>query len=158
MDKLNAGCGRDYRDGWLNVDVDPDVDVDQRRDLSETPWQWAHDNQFETVLLDNVFEHIRAEDRTAVLEELHRVTASHGAVIMRLPVPEVGVGWDETHPSVPSWRVFHHPRRSHRWNVLSVRGERVGPGRFVPEPVARFATRFWLFRGVSEVEVKARPI
>ncbi|MFC7045596.1 methyltransferase domain-containing protein [Halobacteriaceae archaeon GCM10025711] len=156
-DRVNLGCGDDYRDGWLNVDVDDRHDVDVVHDLEETPWRWG-DSQFGHVLMDNVLEHIAVEHRTAVLEECHRILEPGGTLTLRLPVPEVGAGWDETHHAVPHWRVLCHPRWRDRWAVDRIAGSKVGPGRLFPEPLARLATRFWVFRGMDEVTVTARAL
>lgn len=153
--KLNAGCGTDYRDGWHNVDI-ADVPTDEDYDLSETPWPWPS-NHFEVVLLDNVFEHLPPSCRTSVISELYRVTAPDGRVVMHLPVPAVGVGWDVTHHAIPSWRWPDHPRHRDDWRIVDVESTPVGPGRFVPESVARHATRLGLARLVCEVRIEVEP-
>lgn len=35
--KLNIGCGRDYREGWFNIDISPDVRADMRLDIRTQP-------------------------------------------------------------------------------------------------------------------------
>ncbi len=156
LDKANLGCGNDYRDGWLNVDVDPDTRSDVVYDLAETPWPWP-DGAFDLVLLDNVYEHIPVADRPAVLKELHRVLSSTGKLTMRLPVPEIGVGWDATHQPIPSWRWPLHPQWRDKWRLEEISASRVGPGRIVPESVARALTRFWVARCIDEVTIVVRP-
>jgi hypothetical protein len=71
MVRLNLGCGRDYRTGWLNVDFNAGIKLDLRADLFRgVP---LADNSVEEVLLDNVIEHISRERIFAFLEDLHRV-------------------------------------------------------------------------------------
>ncbi len=153
--KINLGCGDDYREDWHNVDIQGDA-ADQRLDLEATPWPWP-DDSFETALVDNVFEHITPRRRGDFLDECQRILKPGGEMIMRLPVPEVGVGWDTTHQPIPSWRWPFHSRWADKWEVVSMDGSCVGPGQFVPERIARLATRFWLFRGVDQVEIVVRP-
>ena len=38
--KLNLGCGKDYIDGWINVDFYDDLNCDVTHDLEEFPWPW----------------------------------------------------------------------------------------------------------------------
>jgi predicted SAM-dependent methyltransferase len=156
VQKLNAGCGEDHRNGWLDLDVDPDVEPDAVWDLEETPWPFA-DNAFTKVLMDNVLEHIRPRKRTEVINESRRVTTPTGEVIVRLPVPEVGAGWDLTHQSVPSWRWPLHPEWQEKWKVRDTAVSKVGFGRLMPAPLAKLATRFWVMRCLDEVELRLQP-
>lgn len=152
--KINLGCGDDLRDDHLNVDIREEPGMDMAWNLEDTPWPWP-DNSFECALVDNVLEHIAVRDRTSFLEECHRILQPGGELVLRLPVPEVGVGWDETHHPIPSWKLLEHPRWQSRWNVEDYEGKRVGAGRVLPERVARLASRQWL-RCVDEVTVHAR--
>lgn len=157
VEKLNVGCGEDHREGWLNVDVDESVAPDTVVDIERTPWPWDR-SSFSEVLIDNVLEHIRPGAREDVIEELHRVTEPGGTVVIRTPVPEVGCGWDLTHYTPPGWRWPLHPRWEHMWQIENVSGTRVGPGRALPEPLARLLTRFWIARCVDEVSVRLTPV
>jgi hypothetical protein len=38
MKKLNLGCGDDYKEGFINVDIENDPDV--KHDLNSYPWPW----------------------------------------------------------------------------------------------------------------------
>lgn len=154
---INLGCGDDYREGWLNVDIDPTSRADRVVDLEDTPWPLPSDH-FEHALVDNVFEHIAPRKRGAFIQECHRILAPDGILVMRLPVPDIGVGWDDTHHPIPSWRWPLHPRWRDHWDVEGIEGSRVGVGRALPEVLARFATRHWLIRGVDQVEVRCRPV
>lgn len=38
--KINIGCGRDYREGWINIDISTDCKADEYRDIrKERLWQ-----------------------------------------------------------------------------------------------------------------------
>lgn len=153
--RLNLGCGDDVRPGWVNVDIVAREGVEVL-DLEEFPWPYDTGSA-ERILASNVFEHIAVENRAKFIEECLRVLEPGGLMEMRLPVPEIGAGWDLTHHPVPSWRWPYHPRWSDLWDVIVMEGKTVGPGRFVPENVARLATRFWIFRGVDEVTIAVTP-
>jgi len=69
MLKLNLGCGRDTRSGWVNIDLRPGPGVDMVMDLSE-PLPFP-DNSIEEIYASHVLEHILHWEKT--VEELHRV-------------------------------------------------------------------------------------
>lgn len=154
-DRINLGCGDDIRDDHFNVDIRETDDMDMAWNLEDTPWPWP-DNSFDRALVDNVLEHIHVRQRTAFITECHRILRPGGTLVLRLPVPEVGVGWDETHHPIPSWKVLEHPRWRDHWRVDDYHGKRVGAGRLLPERWARLASRQGL-RCVDEVTVTARP-
>jgi len=35
MNKLNIGCGKDYREGWINLDYDKDLKKDVSFNLND---------------------------------------------------------------------------------------------------------------------------
>jgi SAM-dependent methyltransferase len=80
--RLNLGCGEDYRDGWHNVDVVEAVDPDEVVDLSEFPWPWA-DGEFSYVLASHVLEHLPTE---RALRECVRICEPNGFIDIRLPI------------------------------------------------------------------------
>lgn len=148
--KLNLGCGDDYRDGWLNVDIDPSVSPDEVADLEVTPWEWAGTDQFVVVLVDNVLEHIEPATRPAVLAECRRVLRNDGRLVCRLPTDG---RWDVTHYEVPSYRWPHHPDHGADWSVASVTPSKIGIGRVLPDRLALVCERWNLVRATDEIEV-----
>ena len=82
--RLNFGCGRDYRDGWVNADVNPKVRADVYLNPKDgrIPFE---DNTFDEILLDNVLEHIGRDRIFTFLDELHRI--SRAGAILRIYVP-----------------------------------------------------------------------
>jgi predicted SAM-dependent methyltransferase len=150
--RLNLGSGGDYREGWHNVDIAPDHNPDEVRDLEETPWPWE-DDAFEEILLDNVLEHIDPHERVPLLKECRRVLSMGGEMTVRLPTR---TGWDVTHYAVPSYTWPNHPTNDGDWEIVEVSGERIGPGRLMPESVALFCTRYDVVRCLRQVEVVVR--
>lgn len=81
--KLNLGCGHDYHDGWLNIDIDPGVHPDLIHDLYQPlPFD---DSAFEEVLAQDVLEHFTPEDGQRLLTEIARVLQLNGRVTIRVP-------------------------------------------------------------------------
>jgi hypothetical protein len=96
MNKLNYGCGRDYREGWVNVDVNPAVRADLHLEAGASlPFP---NGTFEEVLLDNVLEHISKDHLFSFLDEIHRV-CKVGALV-RIYVPH--------YTSVFAWANLSH--------------------------------------------------
>lgn len=93
--KLNLGCGADYREGWVNVDVVERAKADIYHDLEIFPWPFPNDCA-DYILMDNVIEHLWDIRRT--MEELWRITAPGGKV--KIIVPYLKSDWafmDTTH-------------------------------------------------------------
>lgn len=95
INRINLGCGKDYRKGWINVDSNEEVKADLYSDFSEgLPFE---DNFADMILLDNVLEHIQAEKYFYFVEELHRV-CKPGARIM-IYVPHYSGMYATKHPA-----------------------------------------------------------
>jgi ADP-heptose:LPS heptosyltransferase len=79
--RLNLGCGREYRPGWINVDKDPTVEPDLLFDLDRSVWPFE-DNSADFILLKFVLEHVgqSTEVFNGIMRELYRI-AKPDAVI-----------------------------------------------------------------------------
>lgn len=84
--KLNLGCGKVVRDGWIGVDKIDKHDPDQVVDLEVTPWPWPTDS-VEAVEMTHILEHLGQTPQSylSILSELYRV-CKDGATI-RIAVP-----------------------------------------------------------------------
>lgn len=79
--RVNLGSGRDYKEGWVNVDVDQSVKVDVVADLSQRfPF---NDNSVDELLASDILEHFTKEDGIIFLKECHRVLKIHGKLTIR---------------------------------------------------------------------------
>jgi hypothetical protein len=127
--KFNMGCGRDRRQGYLNVDLSPVCQPDQVADLEATPWPWP-DDCAEEVVFNHSLEHLGGDPKVflAIMKELYRVCRHGASVKITVPHPRHDnfLG-DPTHVRVISPQVmslFEFPAcRQH--------GE---PGRALPHP------------------------
>ena len=81
--RINLGCGRDYREGWLNVDMNRNVKTDEVVDLT-APLPWP-DNYADEVLLDHVLEHIPRERLFKFLDELWRISKPDSTIRIHTP-------------------------------------------------------------------------
>jgi predicted SAM-dependent methyltransferase len=90
--KLNLGCGRDKREGYINADISSDVGPDLVLNvLDGIPFE---DNSFDEVVAQNVLTQIeRGADFIFVMNELHRVTK--GTILIRVPNAEDICAWQD---------------------------------------------------------------
>lgn len=80
---LHLGCGDDYHDGALNVDVNPDSAADELYDITDIPWPWP-DGVFERIEAHQLVEHL--PDRVAFFAEAARVLATDGELVISVPL------------------------------------------------------------------------
>lgn len=79
--RLNLGCGRDYKKGYINVDIVSDFPVDVLADLSKAlPFK---NNYADEILASDILEHFTKEDGEVFLKECHRVLKVRGKLIIR---------------------------------------------------------------------------
>lgn len=83
--KLNIGCGRDYRDGYTNLDISSDVGADVVADIEKCiPFRT---NTFDEVLCYNVLTQILyPKTFLQVMNDLWRITKADGFIEIRVPL------------------------------------------------------------------------
>lgn len=85
--KLNLGCGKDIRKGYVNVDLHNDVGVDKQCDLSKFPWPWPDGSAEEIMMLD-FLEHFPYRDTDEFIVECWRVLKPYGKLVIQVPDAE----------------------------------------------------------------------
>ncbi|MEK6855963.1 MAG: methyltransferase domain-containing protein [Nanoarchaeota archaeon] len=117
MKKLNLGCGKDIRKGYVNLDTVKLKGVDVVQDLEKFPWSLKN-NEFDEVYCDNVLEHL--SDIIKPMEELWRITKNGGKIIVKVPIfPSVWAATDPTHRSFYSYVTFNYFREGDGLNYYS---------------------------------------
>jgi len=93
--RLNLGCGKDIRKGWINLDFIKNDGVDVIHDLNEYPLPFE-DNTFDEVIAINLMEHL---DKPAnFVKELWRISKPNAKVEIETPHFSSAVAWqDITH-------------------------------------------------------------
>ena len=82
MKKLNFGCGKEIKKGYINVDMTSFEGADKTFDFNVFPYPFL-DNEFDQILADNVLEHL--DNIPAVMKELHRISKAGGAIRIIVP-------------------------------------------------------------------------
>lgn len=83
--KLHLGCGRDIRDGWINLDLSPLPGVAVTADLDNCrnrPLPFA-DNSIDEFLASHLIEHLNHP--LPFMQELHRVASNGAKAVFRVP-------------------------------------------------------------------------
>ncbi|CAA7617323.1 class I SAM-dependent methyltransferase [Magnetospirillum sp. UT-4] len=86
--KLNLGCGRDRRPGYVNVDKYATFAPDRVVDLEAPPWPFP-DGAVDEIVLHHVLEHLgqSTEVFLAIIRELYRVLKPGGVAEITVPHP-----------------------------------------------------------------------
>ena len=103
--QLHLGCGNDYREGYINVDMG-DCKCDVKHDFSVVPWPFE-DDSFDSILAINVLEHLPKNNFAGYIREMRRV--SKDGALWDINVPEAGSNnfWtDPTHTMPYTTRSF----------------------------------------------------
>lgn len=79
--KLNLGCGRNIKQGWVNLDLVSLPGVDIVHDVEKLPLPFK-DEEFDEIRCDNILEHI---EYIPVMKELHRILKPEGLLKIRVP-------------------------------------------------------------------------
>jgi len=81
-DRLNLGCGRFKKPGFVNVDCFAHLEPDVVQNLDELPYPFPS-GSFRRIEADHVLEHL--SQPFAVMAELHRLLKPGGELVIRVP-------------------------------------------------------------------------
>lgn len=82
--KLNIGCGRDYRKGWLNIDISLDVKAECHIDIRKEPLPVK--NMADEIYISGVLEQIELNDHFMfVMNECWRALKPGGKMTVIVP-------------------------------------------------------------------------
>ena len=79
--KLNLGCGRDYKEGYVNVDINKSFKTDYYLDLNKELYLLPS-NQFEEIVANNIIEHL--DNPIDFLKELIRISRNGGVIKIKV--------------------------------------------------------------------------
>ena len=124
--KLNLGCGNDYKEGYINVDVNHSVKCDATCDLSKPPFPWQ-DGSIDFIVAKHIVEHLWDKDK--FMNECWRILKSGGELYIETPTagtkafykdPQHVSGWiEETFRYYADWNTCPANERK-SWIIESV--------------------------------------
>jgi hypothetical protein len=120
--RLNLGCGRDKRAGYINIDKYAVLEPDRVVDLEAPPWPFA-DGTVDEIVLHHVLEHLGQQTETflAIVSELYRILKIGGSIEITVPHPrsDLFLG-DPTHVRPITPAMFHLMSRKNcaEWSRL----------------------------------------
>jgi len=83
--KLHIGSGRNYKEGWVNIDSDPKVKADVFYDLTKgIPFP---DNSVDYIFNEHFIEHLSYDEGFEFMKEAYRVLKPGG--IIRIACPDL---------------------------------------------------------------------
>ena len=115
--RIQLGCGRDYRPGWINCDLVQDVKADKYFDLEVLPWPFPDDCADE-ILMDQVLEHV--SDTLKTMTELWRILKPGGIVRINVPYAKSDCAYqDPTHRKFFTEKTMDYFTEESPWNFYS---------------------------------------
>lgn len=124
--KLDLGCGKNKKAGFLGVDRRKFPEIDVVADLLD-PWPWGQ-STVEEINMSHVLEHFDGSERVHIFNELHRVLIPGGKALIITPHWASNRAYgDFTHAWPPvsemlyyyvskSWRDVNAPDNDIEWN------------------------------------------
>ena len=117
MKKLNMGCGRDIKKGYINLDSIKLPGVDIVHNLEKFPWPFK-DNEFDMIISSHVLEHLG--DTLNNMEEIWRILKPGGTIIIKVPNASHRVAFvDPTHKRYFTLNTFDYFQENHGYNYYS---------------------------------------
>lgn len=116
--KLNLGCGKHYKLGFINVDVSPHVKTDVVWNLDKYPYP-LKDNSVDYILAMAIIEHL--EDLVAFMEEAHRILKPGGELRFRTPLAFTVVDSLLTHKQHITPDTFRPFLRNNKESVMTIK-------------------------------------
>jgi SAM-dependent methyltransferase len=108
--RINLGCGKDIRIGWVNLDKAKLPGVDVCHDITHVPLPFAS-NSCTEVFCKDVLEHL---DYVPVLRDIHRILQPGGRVTIQVPhFTSKDAYSDPTHRTLFSRNTFNYFIYSH---------------------------------------------
>jgi len=84
MNKLNLGCGKDIKEGYINLDI-VDYGGNRIHDINTFPYPFE-ENYFDEIYASHILEHLNNFHNS--ITELYRILKPNGIFYCSVPVPE----------------------------------------------------------------------
>jgi SAM-dependent methyltransferase len=115
--KLDVGCGQKTKEGYVGMDISPDVGAEYVWSWEEYPWPFA-DESVEEINACHVLEHTK--DLMKFMNECHRILKKGGKMHVECPYHTSTGAWqDPTHTRAISEMtfVYFNRRTREQWKL-----------------------------------------
>ena len=92
--KLNIGCGKDYKEGYINVDISDKVKQDLVVDI-EKGLPWGEDTFAEVVCFNVLTQVLAPQAFRKIMNELWFITKPDGHIFIRVPYALDECAWQD---------------------------------------------------------------
>ncbi|MDD5133665.1 MAG: methyltransferase domain-containing protein [Candidatus Nanoarchaeia archaeon] len=104
MKNLNLGSGKDYKQGFINLDYNKQYRADVYHDINKIPYPFKKE-EFDYVYCSHILEHV--DDLFKTLDELLRITKVNGKIHIKVPHFSNGNGYNDlSHKRFFGWFTF----------------------------------------------------
>ncbi|MBI2135168.1 methyltransferase domain-containing protein [Candidatus Woesearchaeota archaeon] len=113
LKKLNLGCGKDIKKGYINLDQSKLEGVDVAYDLNKFPWPFPK-NYFDEIYARDAIEHLK--DIFKVMREINRISKPGATVKLIVPYWHSSAAFYPNHYyffNVDSLKLFTEKGRSY---------------------------------------------
>lgn len=81
-EKLNLGSGKNYQNGWLNIDIHKKFKPDLVKDIRDLEFP---DNTFKEILAKDVIDHITFIEAKKLLRKIYKWLKPNGSLMIHTP-------------------------------------------------------------------------
>lgn len=103
--KLNLGCNRDYRKGWVNVDIDKAHKAEVYHDLDKYPYPFKKDSA-DFIEASHIVEHLK--DPFRFMKEMHTILKKDGKLRITVPHYTNPMAYTPQHRWFFSYKTIKH--------------------------------------------------
>jgi hypothetical protein len=117
MKKLNLGCGKDIKDGYVNLDSVKLPGIDIVHNLDKYPWPFKN-NEFDEIEGYMILEHL--DSIIKPLEEIWRISKNKAIIKIKVPLfPSIYSVSDPTHKQFFTYFTFNYFTENDNLNYYS---------------------------------------
>lgn len=164
MKKLNFGCGKDVRKGYVNVDMQKGKGIDRSFDFLKMPYP-LEDDTFDQVVIDNVLEHLNNPQK--IMKEIWRICKKNAIVEIIVPYYNSYYAWaDPTHINFFNELTMRqtlgeinyvHKKQKEKFEIIELKSVPQRFLKFIPRKILNVLKRFF-GNVIVELRVKAKVI
>ena len=105
MKRLNLGCNKVYKEGWVNLDIDRNYKADVYHNLNIYPYPFKN-KEFDYILASHIIEHL--DDPARAIKEMRRILKDKGELCIIVPHYTNPMAYSPRHKTFYSYKTIVH--------------------------------------------------